>query len=193
MTPVGHVLAGVAIGVLCMPDFAYRRHRFKHLALFAGAATLPDWPFPCWGHVRYDISHSLFVTILSILIFAMIYSLTASGRDGRGWNFFGCIALAWLSHLLLDSFYNHGYGVAIYYPFSQGRLILPVPWLSVAIDPRHPFTNDNLRIVILECLTFSPCITVTLVMRHLRGRLRPHQLPPQSLRPQNLGAQNLGA
>lgn len=188
MTPVGHVLAGVAIRVLCMPDFAHRHHRFKHLALFAGAATLPDWPFPGWGHARYDISHSLIVTIFSILLFAIVYSLTTSGRQGRGWNFFACIALAWLSHLLLDSFYNHGYGVAIYYPFSQGRLILPVPWLSVAIDPRHPFTNDNLRIVFLECLTFSPWITVTLVMRHLSSRIR-----PQNLGAQNLGTQNLGA
>lgn len=172
MTPAGHVLVGVAIGVLCMPDLVRRRHRFKHLSFFAAAATIPDWPFSFWGHARYDISHSLFITLLSILLLAVLYALTPAGRDGRGWNLFGCLALAWLSHLLLDSFYNHGYGVAIYYPFSPARLILPVPWLSVALDPHHPFTPENLRIIFLECLTFFPLIAVTLSLRLVTARSR---------------------
>jgi hypothetical protein len=32
----------------------------------------------------------------------------------------------------LDSLYNHGHGVAIFWPLSDVRLALPIPWFAVA-------------------------------------------------------------
>jgi hypothetical protein len=68
MTPVGHILTGTAIAVLCLPARASTPHKLVHFAAFMGLANLPDLPFEIWGHQRYDLSHSLLVNLLFIAV-----------------------------------------------------------------------------------------------------------------------------
>jgi membrane-bound metal-dependent hydrolase YbcI (DUF457 family) len=127
MTPVGHSLVGVALGIVCLPDFPTRRAEAAFLAGFAVLANVPDLRLPCWGHARYDISHSLFVSVLLIAVACVCLRLWPKTRPTIGSPpVLAAGAAAWLSHLLLDSFYSHGQGIAIFWPFSRAALALPV-------------------------------------------------------------------
>ena len=132
MTPVGHTLVGVSLGIACLPAFTTRRAKAAFLASFAVLANVPDLHLPCWGHSRYDISHSLFVSVLLIALACVCLRLWPRTRRTLGSPaVLAAGAAAWLSHLLLDSFYSHGQGIAIFWPFSQARLVLPIPWFDV--------------------------------------------------------------
>lgn len=167
MTQVGHALTGTAIGVICLPKYKSRRYQFIHFATFIALGLVPDFPFPSWGHDKYYISHSLFVNLLFIVGFITLLALFKNIRAKiGGWMVITWGAAAWLSHLLLDSFYNHGKGVAIFWPFSKARLILPVPWLSVVKTPPPPITPELLRILLIEFITFSPLVILAILIRN---------------------------
>ena len=170
MTEVGHALTGTAIGVLCLPKDSSPRHKIVHFATFIALAIVPDYRIPNWGHDRYDISHSIFVNLLLIASFVVLLAIFKDiRRKIGGWTVVVAGAAAWLSHLLLDSFYNHGKGIAIFWPISKARLILPIPWLSVVKQLPLPVTPELLRILLIEFVTFSPLILLAIVLRN-RGR-----------------------
>jgi LexA-binding, inner membrane-associated putative hydrolase len=174
MTQVGHALTGTAIAVLCLPKHTSRRYQSIHFAAFMALALVPDFRLPNWGHDKYYISHSLFMNLL--LIFGVLIWL-ALFKNVRakigGWVVIACGAAAWLSHLLLDSFYNHGKGVAILWPFSKGRLILPIPWLSVVKTLPPPITTELVRILVIEFVTFSPLVLMAILIRYRMNTGRP--------------------
>ena len=166
MTQVGHALTGAAFGVLCLPDNASSVRKAAHLAAFMALSLVPDFAIRNWGHDRYYVSHSLFINLLLI---ATIVLLLAVLKDLRvklgGWKVITGGSLAWLSHLLLDSFYNHGKGVAIFWPFSKARLVLPLPWLSVVTHLPPPITPELIRIFLIEFATFFPLIMLAILIR----------------------------
>ena len=174
MTQMGHILAGTAVGVASLPGRHSRTAQALHLLVFAILGTVPDWPLPGWGHERYYFSHSVFVALVPItgMLFLFLFFPAARKKVG-GWPVLLTAGGAWLSHLLLDSFYNHGYGIAIFWPFSEARLVLPIPWLAVVPGPAFPPTPAKLREVFLELVTFSPLIVLACIARsgwvHFRG------------------------
>lgn len=167
MTQVGHALTGVAIGVMCLPRKTSLRYKSIHFAAFIALSLVPDYRLPYWGHDRYYISHSIFTNLLLILLCILLLARFKNIRTKiGGWIVVISGAAAWLSHLLLDSFYNHGKGVAIFWPFSKARLILPIPWLSVVKTLPPPITPELLRILWIEFITFSPLVILAILIRN---------------------------
>ncbi len=171
MTQVGHVLTGAAIGVLCLPPHLSKRATGGYLVACALLANVPDFGFKNWGHDRYDISHSVFVNLLIILVLAAVLWLLPAvrARIGGGTIILGGVA-SWLSHLLLDSFYNHGLGIAIFWPFSAARLALPIPWFSVLNSPL-PITWQVVQVWAIELASFLPLLLLTIGLRRARDVL----------------------
>ena len=162
MTEVGHVITGAAMGVLCAPSKINIKQRLLHLTAFMLIATIPDWPFKNWGHDRYYFSHSLFVTLLLISPFFIAFLFSKKLRKKAGdWPVIIFGSLAWLSHLLLDSFYNHGKGVAIYWPLSKARLALPIPWFDVGTGP----LAHLIQVFLIEFVSYFPLVLLALLIR----------------------------
>ena len=162
MTEVGHVLTGAAIGVLSMSKVTTAKQKTAHITAFMLIATIPDWPFKGWGHDQYYLSHSLFAALLLIFLMVMILMISRKLRIWiGGWTVAAGGSFAWLSHLLLDSFYNHGKGIAIYWPFSKARLALPIPWFDVGIgSPAH-----ILQVFLIEIISYLPLFLLALLIR----------------------------
>ena len=177
MTPTGHLLTGAAVGVLFMPDYKTRGQKAIHLAVFAILANIPDLPIMNWGHDRYYFSHSLFVNLLLIgLGFLAIFSYSKFRSQLVPWRLMIGGSIAWLSHLLLDSFYNHGKGIAIFWPFSSARLALPIPWLAVSTEPLFSITPKKTQIFLLEFASFFPLVILAILIR--RTIIRHRQFGP---------------
>ena len=66
-------------------------------------------------------------------------------------------AVAWYSHLLLDTLYNHGKGLAIFWPFGSGRVALPIPWFStLKVIPL--LSSHNLRVAAIEGAVYGTAL-----------------------------------
>ena len=180
MTPVGHTITGVAIGLMAMPRRRPKRKAALFLALCAVLANVPDFPLPNWGHERYDISHSLFVNLaliapLAAVMFTMPHDRRES-RESRESSGNGSArmavggAAAWLSHLLLDSFYNHGRGIGIFWPFSATKLALPLPWFRVLPHPLLYLDADALHIMGVELVFYGAALAAIVIARQVLAR-----------------------
>jgi hypothetical protein len=164
MTTLGHSLTGLAALALCLPSYYSRLKQALWVILFIALANIPDWPLPLWGHRRLAVSHSLWVNLAlaAALATALGLGLPAAARHRR---ILVCGALAWLSHLLLDTLYGDLPGVAIYWPFSDGMASLPLPWLRSLPHPPPPFDSAVLAVLAWEALTFAPLLLAALWAR----------------------------
>ena len=166
MTIMGHGLSGAAVGLWAAPAGAGRARVLITLLVFAALANVPDLPLPCWGHNRYEISHSLLVNL------ALVLGLGLALWRWRGLRprlvLLG--AVAWCSHLLLDSLYNHGKGVAIVWPFSADRLALPLPWFSTAHGPLWRPDMHLLRVMAMELLCYGALFLMMAAVRWIARR-----------------------
>lgn len=172
MTPVGHTLMGLALGHAATPRGWSTRAHAGVLATFAVLANLPDAPLPGWGHDAYAVSHSLLVTTLAAggLAVALAVKTALPGR------LLAAGVAAWCSHLLLDTLYNHGQGLAVWWPVSDARLALPVPWFStMRLDPL--VSLHNLRVFAIELLCYAPLLLGVAWRQHRRNQPR-HCQPP---------------
>jgi len=167
MTPVGHIITGAAIGILCLPEGSSRSRTLIHVSTFAFLANIPDLALPYWGHEKYEISHSIFVNLLLISTLSLVVFLNPKWRQRLvkyKWISV-CSIGAWMSHFLLDSFYNHGHGIAIFWPFSAARLVLPIPWLATFKGSMSHLSFVDLKVFALEVATFCPLLIVALIVR----------------------------
>ncbi|MBN1429374.1 MAG: metal-dependent hydrolase [Anaerolineae bacterium] len=171
MTQVGHILTGAAIGMLCKPDRRQPKWLLTYFGVFLLLANIPDLPFKNWGHDRYDISHSIFVNLLLIAVAGIVLSLP-KGFQSRigGWKVMVGGTAAWLSHLLLDSFYNHGYGIAIFWPLSDARLTLPLPWFSVVTEQTF-LAAEGLREYFTEFVFYGSFLAVASIIKWASANL----------------------
>ena len=168
MTQFCHSMMGVSCGFFFMPRGLKTWQALALLFSFAVAANIPDLAIRGWGHENYHISHSLFVNtgIISVLILCLLIARCFSRWKIRYTVLTG-LSCAWLSHLLLDSFYNHGLGIEIFWPFSGSALALPIPWLSVR-DTTIPYLAvANLKIYLIEVVTFAPLLFLGILFRSL--------------------------
>jgi hypothetical protein len=163
---------GTAIGLFCMPQRASARWKIGYFAVFLVLSNIPDLPFAHWGHHRYDISHSLFVNLfLCLLMVALLgWHLNIRHFIGDGKVLYAGM-VAWLSHVVLDSFYNHGRGVAIFWPLSDARLALPLPWFSVA--PFPPFNLALLQECAIEFASYVPLVLLAYCLRRSNWSPKP--------------------
>lgn len=169
MTQVGHILTGVAIGVACMPEQKPKGWKVVYLSLCAFLANVPDLQLPYWGHhTYYYVSHSLFVNLALIGLLLLLFLGRRNLRTACG----GTLpilggALAWLSHLLLDTFYNQAKGLMMFWPFSQARLSLALPWFKVVKDMPPPLTADTLYILLVELAFYGTLLGMVILVRVL--------------------------
>jgi len=62
MSFVGHSLMGLSIGALCLPRAIRPVRAVATAAALSVLAETPDIRLTGWGHHRYRVSHSVFVT-----------------------------------------------------------------------------------------------------------------------------------
>lgn len=170
MTLVGHGLTGAALGLLATPRDASRPRALACLLVFAALANVPDMPLPYWGHDRYEVSHSLFVLLgLMVVIGPVLWRWRRANElvGGPRTILLGAAALG--SHLLLDSLYNHGKGVAIFWPVSAARLDLALPWFSTAHGPLWRPDLHLLRIMAVELVFYGGLFAVVATSRWALG------------------------
>ncbi len=162
MTTVGHSLTGLSIAMLTLPRGQSRRW-FAMAAIHCVAfANVSDFPLPGWGHNAYHVSHSIFVTaLLASLMALLLFWPTFHAKVGI--NVIAAWSIAWLSHLPLDSMYAHGQGIAIFWPFSNAHLAMPVPWFETVTLPAR--SVDNLRVFGIETLVFGAGLSVSILLR----------------------------
>jgi len=177
MTSVGHSLTGMSIAVLCLPRQWSVRVRLIGMLTFAMLACVPDVRF----HEQYHIRHSLLVNVA--MMAGPVLLLTLWDRMRRrigGWRtvYGGCAA--WLSHLLLDSFYNHGLGVPVGWPFGRWRPDLAIPFFECS-RPWEGLSPHNLRVLSIELAFYGALLLLCL---WISFRLKRHAamrapLPPE--------------
>ena len=177
MTPIGHSLIGLSFAAFVVPvngkASILNWRSFGIACAFVALANLPDWPLPNWGHDRYDISHSVFVNVGLIGLVVVLAKVFAKGSWFCRNRFLVLAAMAWLSHLLLDTFYNHGQGIGLFWPVSKQRLSLAMPWfdnwdLSQPVSSAH-----NLSVFGIEFLAYFPILLGALFISFRLRRQRP--------------------
>jgi hypothetical protein len=172
MTFVGHSLVGASLAQMAIPAGASWKRWMFIVNLYVLLAFIPDLPLPGWGHACYFFSHSLFVNLLLMVPMVGIGCTVRHWRRGVSYALIAGAAAAWLSHFPLDAMYNHGRGVAIYWPFSAAVLNLPLPWFDT-LDMRQPLTAAaNARVFMVEALVYLPLLGGALVGRHIWRRRR---------------------
>ena len=176
MTTVGHALTGLALGVLCVPRAWRWRRKAALLAAFALLANIPDIKI-LWACRPYDIRHSLPLNAALILPFVAVAALWPRGRQAvGGWSVIVMGAAAWLSHLLLDAFYKHHRGVAIWRPFSKARLDLAIPWFAT-LRSRWRLDGYSVRIAVIELAFYGTLLGLCVAGRWWYERRRTRRRP----------------
>ena len=117
----------------------------------------------------YDICHSIFVNGGAMIVLGLL----AWGwlRRRPGWR--GLIIggeIAWASHLVLDATYNHGRGVHVFWPVSDGALVLTLPWFSTIKLPWSDHTAENWRTFGIEAIFYGAILAVCVIIRRWRIR-----------------------
>jgi hypothetical protein len=176
MTFVGHSLLGASLAQATVPAGASWKQWVWIVNVYVLAAFFPDLPLPGWGHARYYFSHSVFVNLALVVLLAIIGVCFRARWKMITYPLIVGAGAAWLSHFPLDAMYNHGHGVAIYWPFSEAVLNLPLPWF-VTLDMQRPFTAlYNVRVFLVEALFYLPLLAAACWGRRIwlrRRRTRP--------------------
>jgi len=148
-----------------MPRLARPSRRWAFLAGFAVLGSVPDMPLRQLGRFNYAIRHSLFVNLAVIGVIWLAASLVARfARKTLPRRIMLFATAAWLSHLLLDSFYNHGEGVSIGWPLVPWRLNLPIPWFST-LRGWYAWDLHTLRVVAIEGAFYGGLLAICLMIR----------------------------
>jgi len=173
MTQVGHILTGAAIGVAFLPENKTARWKTVYFIALAVLANAPDLQLPFWGHHRYYyVSHSLFTNSLILFLIICLFACWKKLRlKIGGWSVLAAGSLTWLSHLLLDTFYNQEKGLMMFWPFSEARLCLAIPWFRVVESIPPPITMDHVRIVLIELAFYGSFLVFTILVKMLMIKL----------------------
>jgi len=167
VTTVGHSLTGLSFAVLTLPRGQSRRWYLLMAVLFVVIANVSDFPLPGWGHYSYHVSHSIFVTALLASLSALLL-LWPSFHARLGVKVIVAWSAAWLSHMPLDSMYAHGLGIAIFWPFSNAHLAMPVSWFETISLPAR--STHNLRVFAIETMVFGGVLISCVGLRRAWSR-----------------------
>ncbi|MDA3924446.1 MAG: metal-dependent hydrolase [Kiritimatiellae bacterium] len=170
MSPVGHSIIGLSLAVVALKPATHWRMFLLGAFVFGVLANFPDLPILYWGHDRYEISHSFFVNSALITLVWICWRFLKKFRSSVLFRSLLLASIAWLSHLVLDSFYNHGQGIAIGWPFFDFRLNFPIP-IFQTLDLRFPIWHyRNLSVMAIELAAYLPILLVAVGFRMLRLR-----------------------
>jgi len=86
-------------------------------------------------------------SLLALLLYWPIVNEQVGAKVLAAWS------IAWFSHLLLDSMYAHGQGIAIFWPFSDAHLAMPVSWFETIRLPVR--SEHNLHVFRIELLVYG--------------------------------------
>ena len=165
MTSVGHCLTGLSFAALVVPRSWTRNEKVVAFAAFTLVANAPDLPVSFWGHYSYRVSHSLFVNLALVAVVVGLLIKAGPWRGEAAWRWVVAGgAAAWLSHLLLDSFYSHGHGIRIFWPVSDAALNLSVPWFHV-LQRGSPPDLATLRSFAVEAVCYGALLAACLSWR----------------------------
>jgi membrane-bound metal-dependent hydrolase YbcI (DUF457 family) len=104
------------------------------------------------------------ILVVTLFLFSQKELFTKLG----GWKVLLGGSLAWVSHLLLDTFYNHGKGLAMFWPFSDARLALPISWFSVVKNLPRPITWELIRILLIELAFYGTLLLVVIILKRTK-------------------------
>ena len=170
MTSVGHCLTGLSLAALVVPQSWVRREKVAAFAAITLVANAPDLPIPFWGHYSYRVSHSVFVNLALVAVVAGLLLNIRARRGEAAWRWVVAGgAAAWLSHMMLDSFYSHGNGIRIFWPVSDAALNLSLPWFHV-LQRGSPPDLATLRIFATEVVFYGALLAACLYWRRHRPR-----------------------
>jgi membrane-bound metal-dependent hydrolase YbcI (DUF457 family) len=184
-SPIGHALAGLAIGIAAEPLPSTSRLRtMAHLLPVAGAlmAASPDLDLLVPGFHR-TATHSLAMTAL-VMIIAMVVTGQVNGRIW--WRFVLVVGAAHASHVLLDWLGDDPSmpsGLEALWPFSTRFYLSGVNWFPST--ERRLFTAPgafaiNARALAVELSTLGPVVCAAWWARRRRrspGRLSGQGVP----------------
>jgi len=164
MSPVGHTLTGLAIGWFALPAGSTKRGTAIAMSAYVVLANAPDLPLPMWGHDRYHISHSLISTTVGVAVVSLLAGLCSRFLYRIPGRLILAGAAAWYSHILLDTYYNHGIGLPVGWPISEARIALPIPCFSTI--SRNPIIGwHNVRVVAVEALVYGSILAAVVYMK----------------------------
>jgi hypothetical protein len=177
MTLIGHSITGAAVAAVVVPSRFSTGSKMLCAVLFAVLANTPDFRLPGWGHDRYDISHSIFMSVAIMAVLAAPFMCSSSLRRKVGGRVVVAVAaLTWLSHLLLDTFYNHGQGIGLFWPVSSANVALPIPWFETVSEGLPYFDSHTLRVWMIEFACYS-MVFLTIVGIRMAMRMKKKSLP----------------
>ena len=174
MTPAGHTLMGMSIGVLCVPRRWRWLSKVAMVGVFGVLGNAPDiankFTPPGW----YEICHSVFLNTGAMLVLALLIGVwwRRAGRPRGVWPIVVCGAGAWGSHLVLDATYNHGRGTELLWPFSKAPLVLTISWFSTWKLPWEDHDAWNVRVSSLEAAVYGGLFVLCVLVRVLLGRMK---------------------
>ena len=166
MTTVGHSLLGLSIAAAAVPQSVPRRKFVLLSGAFVLFANLPDLPVPGWGHFAYSVSHSFVVTVvLASVLFGVVRARRPNliTFPALPW----LLTIAWLSHMVLDSTYSHGNGLAVLWPISSAHLALPLPWFDTLSLPVA--SDHNRHVIHTELAIYGTIVVLAFLVRFLRA------------------------
>lgn len=170
MTPVGHTLAGMALGVLLLPPPQRSRRGFLKLAALGVIANLPDLPVSGWGHDEYAVSHSIFVNLaLAGVGIGLVFLARAANSRASGRLVLAALC-AWMSHFLLDTFYAHGKGIGLFWPLSKAKVSLPIPIFETLGKYPRTIGWHMAPVFVTEFATYGLLFVAACVWRYARHR-----------------------
>ena len=98
-----------------------------------------------WGH--RGVTHSLVFALFLAFLLACFHRQLRS----KPWPVFWFCSVSCASHAFLDAMTNGGLGVALFWPFSSGRIFLPFRPIQVSpIGVGSFFSEWGLRVLVSE-------------------------------------------
>ncbi|MDP7522465.1 MAG: metal-dependent hydrolase [Arenicellales bacterium] len=189
-SPIGHGLAGIAVGLISRPGFKGGFSFSLYLYAFF-SANVPDLDF-LPGLLIGDINrwhHSYSHTLFAALLYTVLALLAARGFGIKKWRLVGWLSLIpYLSHLLLDYLsLDRGapFGIPLLWPLSDDYFYSEL-LLFGAIDHGgfgatntealiDIFSYANLLVITRELLILGLLIGSIVTLKTIYSRSRPNQ------------------
>lgn len=180
-SPLGHSLAGLAVGIATDAETApdrrpFRSHLTRYSLLTAFLAAAPDLDLLLHRRVIHDFhrtaTHSFFAIAVVFIVMAFVTGQVTT--RSRRWTdaLFG--ALAWASHLLMDwlgADPSNPSGLQLLWPFSSRYFISGVNFFPATERNVHQsfFLVQNMRAAVVELCVAGILLAVALYVNSRRG------------------------
>ena len=166
----------IAVPAVLYASFKSDTVNFRLFVLAAVCSVFPDMdvigfkfgiPYGSqWGHRGF--THSLFFA----LCLASFLTIFHRQLRSKPWAVFGLCFVSCVSHAFLDAMTNGGLGVALYWPFSSGRIFLPFRPIQVSpIGVGSFFTEWGLRVIASELIwVLIPALVIGTIAAVIRRK-----------------------